>query len=643
MMNKQKVFIPKGTRYISDLSGYRIPEGKCIIDKKVCGCGYTQFCLTNYEDVILCSPRLTLLQNKFNQNPQCYYFRPIKISKKEIKANGLITEDDINQYCYITQVNELRSYIEWRRSSLKPLKLMVTYDSLPKLISILGALGENIQQKKIVVDEFQLIFTDARFKAEVELDFVTYLNTYCNNVAYLSSTPMLDNYLSQLPEFSNLDYYEFIWDDSRISLPKINHIKTDNLEKSALEIIDMYRSGNGPTKIVDGKVYKSTEAILYINNVSMLTSIIKNSKLTPDLVNIITAQTPENKRKIKKCGKGFDFGEPPIKGEPCKLITLCTSTAFCGIDMYNTSAKSYVFSDCNLKTMAIDISLELPQIVGRQRLSSNVFRYDVTLYYLEDLRSKSKEEFEKEIEFKNQKTFNKIDNFNYLAQGGKDIDGQREILRRDAKNFQYYEDYCSIDKLTGKPILNKLVRLSDIRAWELQHYIYNNDFTVLRVLEDIGQVNKEFTLSVILEKIASEPYFEDRMRILSDYIKSNKSEIQYLPEKYRKYFESLSIQDMLDCGFRKSNLEEKIKVKRIKNIVFDKNSRISQEVYSVFTENEVYTKKEIKSMLGTIFQKYNYKAKASDIQKYFNVSRVRIKNINTGKYDEGYKLISKKI
>lgn len=54
-------------------------------------------------------------------------------------------------------------------------------------------------------------------------------------------------------------------------------------------------------------------------------------------------------------------------------------------------------------------------------------------------------------------------------------------------------------------------------------------------------------------------------------------------------------------------------------------------------------KKEIKGMLGPIFQKYNYKAKASDIQKYFNVLRVQIKNINTGKYDEGYKLISKKI
>lgn len=109
------------------------------------------------------------------------------------------------------------------------------------------------------------------------------------------------------------------------------------------------------------------------------------------------------------------------------------------------------------------------------------------------------------------------------------------------------------------------------------------------------------------------------------------------------YFEKLSIQDMLNCGFRKCNLDDKIEIKQIKNMVFDKNSNISKEVYSIFKENEVYTKKEIKNMLGSIFQKYNYKAKASDIQKYFSVSRVQIKNINTGKYDEGYRLISKNL
>lgn len=639
-MNVKKVYIPKETKFISDLEGYKIPDGKCIVDKKVCGCGYTQFCLNNREDVILCSPRLALLQNKSEQNPHCHYFSAIKLNKREINSLGLITDDDITQYIYKLQTDLVNNYLFNRRASFSPIKFLVTYDSLPKLVSILTSLGEDINRYKIVVDEFQLIFTDARFKATIEMDFVTYLNTYCKNVTYLSSTPMLNNYLDQLPEFKDLDYYEFVWDNSRISLPKISHIKTDNLEKSALEIIDMYLSGDGPTKEVDGVVYKATSAVLYVNNVSMLTSIIKNSKMTPDQVNIITAQTLENKRKIRKCGKGFGFGHIPILGEPCKPITLCTSTAFCGVDMYNSYAKSYVFSDCNLKTMAIDISLELPQIVGRQRLSSNVFRYDVTMYYLEDLSSKTREEFEQEIETKNRNTFNKISNFDFLDKGGQDIDGQRELLRRDAIHNQYFDDYCSINKLDGRPILNKLVRLSDIRAWELQHYIYANDYTVLRVLETVGEVTSNEKTSDAVEKMMSESYFEDRLKYLCGYISENPNEINNLPEKYKYFFENLPISEIEASGYRKRDLTNKIEKLKTRTDSFS-DDRLISEIFKTFKVGESYSNKIAKSTLKRIFSGRNICVKATDLNKYFEISRVKIKNPETGKYEDGFKLIKK--
>lgn len=639
-MNVKQVFIPKETKFISDLEGYKIPDGKCIVDKKVCGCGYTQFCLNNGEDVILCSPRLALLQNKSEQNPHCHYFSSILLKKREMNSLGLVTNDDVTQYIYKFQTDLVNNYLFNRRASFSPIKFLVTYDSLPKLVSILTSLGEDINRYKIVVDEFQLIFTDARFKATVEMDFVTYLNTYCKNVTYLSSTPMLNNYLDQLPEFKDLDYYEFVWDNSRISLPKISHIKTDNLEKSAIEIIDMYLSGDGPTKEVDGVVYKATSAVLYINNVSMLTSIIKNSKITPDQVNIITAQTPENKRKIRKCGKGFGFGHIPVFGEPCKPITLCTSTAFCGVDMYNPYSKSYVFSNCNLKTMAIDISLELPQIVGRQRLSSNVFRYDVTMYYSEDLSSKTREEFEQEIETKNKNTFSKISNFDYLDKGGQDIDGQRELLRRDAIHNQYFDDYCSINKIDGRPILNKLVRLSDIRAWELQHYIYENDYTVLRVLETVGEITSNEKTSDAIEKMMSESYFEDRLKYLCGYISENPDEIKNLPGKYKYIFENLSVSEIMSSGYKKYNIDDKIN-RAINRDKYLNDPNFADMIYKTFKVGESYTNKFSKSTLQEIFSGSDVCVKATDLKKYFEVYRVRIKNPDTGKYENGIKLLKK--
>ena len=347
MIKKIPVYVPSDIKYLSEWKEYRIPLGKCIVDKQVCGCGYTQLCLTNKDHIILCSPRKSLLENKEEQNDNCFYFKSINLSKKERIKMGLETEDQVSDYIYKYQMSKLKIYLDKCWYDKKPVKLLVTYDSLPKLIEIINKLEgkELLELTKVIIDEFQLIFSDARFKANVELDLLDYLDKYCKNVVYLSGTPMLDMYVEKVEPLCSLDYYQLIWDKSRLSSVTINKIHTFNLEKSAIEIINLYRSGNGPIKKIGDKIYRSTEAVLYVNNISMITSIIKNSGLKPEEVNIITAKTSENLKKIKKCGKGFGFGRIPLKGEPNKLITICTSTAFCGVDMYSLTAKAYVFED----------------------------------------------------------------------------------------------------------------------------------------------------------------------------------------------------------------------------------------------------------------------------------------------------------
>ena len=68
-MNKQEIKVPLGIQYISEWEDYKLPKGQnCIVDKGVTGCGYTEFCLTNKENVILCSPRKLLLENKRDQH-----------------------------------------------------------------------------------------------------------------------------------------------------------------------------------------------------------------------------------------------------------------------------------------------------------------------------------------------------------------------------------------------------------------------------------------------------------------------------------------------------------------------------------------------------------------------------------------------
>ena len=67
IINKRLV-VPKGIRYISEWGGFSLENFRYILDKKIPGCGFTEFCITNSEDIILCSPRRILLENKRDQH-----------------------------------------------------------------------------------------------------------------------------------------------------------------------------------------------------------------------------------------------------------------------------------------------------------------------------------------------------------------------------------------------------------------------------------------------------------------------------------------------------------------------------------------------------------------------------------------------
>jgi hypothetical protein len=645
MLNKIPVKVPPEIKYLSEWDGYTIPRGKCIVDKKVCGCGYTQLCLMNNDNVILCSPRKSLLENKLEQNPQCFYFTPISLSIGERKKLNLFNDADYTKYIFNLQKENLKSYCSERIENNLPLKILVTYDSLPKLIEVLSfiLMKDLFESFVIIVDEFQLVFSDARFKANVELDFVEYLDKYCKNVVYLSGTPMLESYLEALPFFKDLDYYELIWDQKRISSINILRIKTDNLEKSAIEIVNLYKQGKGPVKIVDGKEVRSEEAVLFVNNISMITEIIKGAKLKPDDVNIITARTSLNYSKIKKCGKGFNFGRIPIKGEKNKLITLCSSTAYCGVDMYSDSAKTYVFSDCNIKTMTVDISIELPQIVGRQRLDSNPFRNDITFFCISSINDFSDGDFKKEVFLKKKRTEHQMEVFDILKSQNQNelLDSHRNDMRDWITWNNYKDSYTSISRDSGELVLNELMVLADIRCWQLQKRIYANDVTVVKLLNSVGNLGSITGISSMLEKSASYPLFEDRLKLMAAYIHDNPDEIGYLPKEYRDFIENFSYGELSSCGFRKDALSLKLELK-LKKKGLESNQSFRDLLYESFEVGEVYTFKLIKETLIDLMDKSNIglKAKANLLEDYFNVKTVRVKNLETGKRDAGYRIIS---
>ena len=105
-MNKQPpLSIPAGIRYIGDWGEFSFSKFpiKCIIDKKLPGCGFTEYCIRSHENVILCSPRKILLQNKYDQHPGEVY-----LVRNELDPETTIDIDiqDIADKALRTQIEE---------------------------------------------------------------------------------------------------------------------------------------------------------------------------------------------------------------------------------------------------------------------------------------------------------------------------------------------------------------------------------------------------------------------------------------------------------------------------------------------------------------------------------------------------------
>ena len=306
---------------------------------------------------------------------------------------------------------------------------------------------------------------------------------------------MMDEYLEMLDEFKDLPYYELDWyssDSTRIIKPKLDIFLMRSVGEKASEIIQKYLSGdfdsivvmrNGvPTRVV------SDEAVLYVNSVNHIISIIKKNELTPEQVNILCSRTDDNTKKIRrKLGKKFTIGEVPLEDEKPKMFTFCTRTVYLGADFYSRCAKSYIFSDSNSDCLSVDISEDLPQILGRQRLFENPWKNNAIFYYrtTADYREMKPEDFQKILDRKNKSTESLLRTYSGVSIS----DDRFELAKKFEEAVQiknYLNDYVAVNHVvnsqTGevilKPVINKLVLVNEIRAFRIQQIDYADRFSV---------------------------------------------------------------------------------------------------------------------------------------------------------------------
>jgi len=670
--NKYSIIVPEGIRYIGNwkeynLNSFQFPH---ILDKKIPGCGYTEYCLTCDIPVILCSPRLMLLQNKYDQHKgELFYYRneyirdlfvdkdltkitrgsaPKELTKEEkeeldkkIKESIAKLNMDLDNYLHDCEFNK------------RTPKIIVTYDSFRILKEYLSY-RNIIQEFHIVIDEFQSIFTDSRFKSDTELTFVNQLQDL-SKICFVSATPMIDKYLKELDEFKDLPYFELDWETEqpgRVIKPDLKVRFTKSIISKAKEIIQTYKDKkfekftykdeNGNINIIE-----SREAVFYVNSVKNICDIIKSCKLLPEECNILCSQSDlDNNAKIKKkLGRKFSIGSIPVKGEVHKMFTFCTRTVYLGADFYSTNARTFILSDANFETLAVDISLDLPQILGRQRLVENPWKNRAEFYYKSSKDKKSQEEFEEYIQKKMKKTKNLLDAYNTCIDTSKyDL---ADSFQKLAKSYNYKDDYVAVNKHTGDsdlfPVFNKLVMISEKRAFEIQQVDYKDRFTVFNSIEQNNLVSDKSSNKIhdFLVDFLDKQLFREKMGMLCTAKLTNNElgiVLDQIPLTYKNYYETLGPARLRALSYDVTRIE-----KEYQATLFNKDD-LRDKIYSNYQEGNKYSKSFLKENLQKLYDSLNYtkKAKANDIESYFEIKDCKVLNSETGKYDNGFELIKKK-
>lgn len=628
-------YMPKGCRYMSEdpnLLTYLQQFNKFILNKTVTGCGGTSLFLNSSIDVVIISPRLQALKDKHKQHPDTFLFH------SPYTNNGK-RADDIKRL-----MSELNSYINTHGNNpfmvCNPAKILVTLDSCDKVIDVLK---KNVAVDKFlfVVDEFQCLMGDATFKGTTDMNFLIRLDSEAKNICYLSATPIQDRYLDFVPQFKGLPYIKLEWDQAVLEEPNVREIqmkKDESAEKICSNIIrDFKTNGYFARKVVDGQVVYSTEACIFLNEVRSIINIIVKNNLKPDEVTILCSDG-----KVSGLPKGFKTGGlcTDRDNPRNKTFTFCTKASFEGVDFYSTNAMTFVFINAGKEWQTLDIMLDIPQILGRQRLDINPFRHDAVIYY------KTKPNCLSEQEFRLQQTAMELETEQFINGFNNAPDSMKErlikLVRDRSDDKKFVDDYVDVLQENGRQTLgiNTLVQMAMWNKWHQRSHYYNNSCQLMASIQSAITKNVKQNEVKNFEQQYYSASDKDRLKVYSDFRNTCSSHYAIILQNpfidihYHDWYDKLGYDELARLNFDEQKVEQE----------YDyhcNHGPIIQKCRETFTVGNFYTKPEVKNILQQIYDGLGLvgkKAKANELEVYMNVKERMITD-DEGNRKEGYEIL----
>lgn len=611
-----------------DLLTYLGHFNKFILNKTVTGCGGTSLFLNSSIDVVIISPRLQALKDKHEQHPDTFLFHSPYTNNGKRAA-------DIKRL-----MSDLNNYINNPFSVYNKAKILVTLDSCDKVIDVLKGYGV-IDSFLFVVDEFQCLMGDATFKGTTDMNFLIRLDNEAKNICYLSATPIQDMFLDFVPQFKGLPYIKLEWDEAVLEEPNVMEIqmkKDESAEKICSNIIRDFRAnGYFARKVIDGQVVYSTEACIFLNEVRSIINIITKNNLKPDEVTVLCSEG-----KVSGLPKGFKTGGlcTDRDNPRNKTFTFCTKASFEGVDFYSTNAMTYVFINAGKEWQTLDIMLDIPQILGRQRLDINPFRHDAVIYY------KTKPYCMTITEFKAQQTAMEYKSSQIITLYDMATPEMKAILleafRDRAEDKKFVDDYVDVLQVNGRQTLgiNTLVQMAMWNKWQQRTHYYSHSCQLTTSIQSAISMNVNRNEVKNFEAWYYSAKDNDRLKGYSDfrntYTEYDPFILQnpFIDIRYHDWYGKLGYDKLARLNFDEQKVEQEYNS-------FCNHEPIAQECRNVFETGRFYTKAEVKRMLQNIYDSLGLigrKAKSTELGSYLN-AKERMITDDEGNRKEGYEIL----
>ena len=636
-MEIKEIKIPKGTRYLGNWKEFKnkLPTtGRNIINKQYTGVGLTTYFLKNDSNIILLSPRLELLKCKAEDKElrnRVHWYNTTGDTKEEHTTRKLNRLYNYLQYTSVNPNNLPQQYLQ----EAFPAKILVTYDSSFRVIDYLRELG----------------LLDSGFKSNCELQTLLNLMKLNNTMFFISATPFSEEYLNEMQYFKDMTYYKLEWSKADKENVELKTIKTDKTPREICsEIIRDFRN-NGYFDFTinsEGKEEYSREAAFYLNRVTDIVNIIRENKLKPDEVNVICANNDANRRRLREVGVTighFNKREDINLNTPYTFITRCS---FDGADYYTNTATTYIFSNCNSKTLSLDISIDLVQIIGRIRTAENLFRNQITLYFRTPNGAignilpymENEQEFQDYITAKREKA-------EEIMKESKEKNISQDFLklvRKGQEKLKFEDSYIDVVEVDGvlQPTINFLALYNDLRAFQIFKKQYRTTLQTLKNIREAGfTVNGESNPIVkeINGVLLGRGNFEDKMKYFCNYLDNNPENKDavlktiMIPQIYRLAYKVLGSDKIKALSFIEADIREQLDVRT-------KRNNITEELRKVFKRGDRVINKDAKKTLANIYKRLGLKIKArtTDIGLYLPIKKVKV-TVEQGKKENGIMIL----